>query len=59
LVWKKLEEEQAIYSSQSDKPALDRDFERLLQICYRIGFREEKLKKNPPRIRTDSVSTGL
>jgi len=54
------EEEQAILIlSKAISQLLDRDFERLLQICYRIDLGEEKAQKNPPRIRTGQRFTGL
>jgi hypothetical protein len=38
---------------------LDRDFERLLQICYRIDLGEEKLKKILHESEPDQVSLDL
>jgi hypothetical protein len=38
---------------------LDRDFERLLQICYRIDVGEEKLKKILHESEPDYVSLDL
>ena len=38
---------------------LDREFERLLQICYRIDLGEEKLKKILNESKPDQVSLDL
>ncbi|REG84664.1 hypothetical protein [Algoriphagus antarcticus] len=38
---------------------LDREFERLLQICYRIDLGEEKLKKILHESEPDQVATDL
>ncbi|MEN2281830.1 hypothetical protein AAGF08_06795 [Algoriphagus sp. SE2] len=38
---------------------LDREFERLLQICYRIDLGEEKLKRILHESEPDQVATDL
>jgi hypothetical protein len=54
------DEEQAIlFLSKAVSQLLDRDFERLLQICYRIDLGEEKLKKILHESEPDHVSTDL
>jgi hypothetical protein len=54
------DEEQAILLlSKAVSQLLDRDFERLLQICYRIDLGEEKLKKILHDSKPDKVSLDL
>jgi hypothetical protein len=54
------DEDQAILMlSKAISQLLDRDFERLLQICYRIDLGEEKLKKILHESEPDSVSLDL
>jgi hypothetical protein len=54
------DEDQAIIMlSKAISQLLDRDFERLLQICYRIDLGEEKLKKILHESEPDSVSLDL
>jgi len=54
------EEEKAILLlSKAVSQLLDRDFERLLQICYRIDLGEEKLKKILHESEPDQVSLDL
>ncbi|WP_075350278.1 hypothetical protein [Algoriphagus marinus] len=54
------DEEQAILLlSKAVSQLLDRDFERLLQICYRIDLGEEKLKKILHESKPDQVSLDL
>ncbi|MDG1279028.1 MAG: hypothetical protein P8O16_17245 [Algoriphagus sp.] len=54
------DEEQAIlFLSKAVSQLLDRDFERLLQICYRIDLGEEKLKKILHESKPDQVSLDL
>lgn len=54
------DEEQAIvFLSKAVSQLLDRDFERLLQICYRIDLGEEKLKKILHESEPDQVSSDL
>jgi hypothetical protein len=54
------DENQAILMlSKAVSQLLDRDFERLLQICYRIDLGEEKLKKILHESEPDSVSLDL
>ncbi len=56
----KLDEKQAILLlSKAISQLLDRDFERLLQICYRIDLGEEKLKKILHESAPDQVSLDL
>jgi len=45
--------------SKAVSQLLDRDFERLLQICYRIDLGEEKLKKILHESEPDQVSLDL
>jgi hypothetical protein len=45
--------------SKAISQLLDRDFERLLQICYRIDVGEEKLKKILHESEPDYVSLDL
>jgi len=45
--------------SKAISQLLDRDFERLLQICYRIDVGEEKLKKILHTSEPDQVSLDL
>ncbi len=53
-------EDQAIFLlSKAVSHLLDRDFERLLQICYRIDLGEEKLKKILYESEPDQVSNEL
>lgn len=57
------DEEKAIaVLSKAISHLLDRDFERLLQICYRVDLGEEKLKKilnesEPDRVAPDLAKT--
>lgn len=54
------DEEQAIgMLAKAVSQLLDRDFERLLQICYRIDLGEEKLKKILHESEPDQVSSDL
>ena len=54
------DEGQAIlFLSKAVSQLLDRDFERLLQICYRIDLGEEKLKKILHESKPDQVSLDL
>lgn len=56
----RFDEEQAIlFLSKAVSQLLDRDFERLLQICYRIDLGEEKLKKILHESEPDQVSIDL
>lgn len=53
-------EKQAILIlSKTISQLLDRDFERLLQICYRIDLGEEKLKKILHESEPDLVALDL
>ncbi len=55
-----LEEDSAIlFLSKAIAVLLDRDFERLLQICYRIDLGEEKLKKILHESPPDQISLDL
>ena len=53
------EEQAIIFLSKAVSQLLDRDFERLLQICYRIDLGEEKLKKILHESAPDQVSLDL
>lgn len=55
-----IDEEMAIYTlSKVIAYMLDREFERLLQICYRIDLGEEKLKKILQESEPDQVAPDL
>ncbi|WP_439487547.1 hypothetical protein [Algoriphagus sp.] len=55
-----LDEEQAIAAlSKVIAYMLDREFERLLQICYRIDLGEERLKKILHESEPDQVALDL
>ena len=45
--------------TQTIRTLLDRDFERLLQVCYRIDLGEEKLKKILHESEPDQVAPDL
>ena len=54
------DEEKAIaVLSKAISHLLDRDFERLLQICYRVDLGEEKLKKVLNESEPDRVAPDL
>ncbi|MBN7814957.1 hypothetical protein [Algoriphagus pacificus] len=54
------DEEKAIaVLSKAISHLLDRDFERLLQICYRVDLGEEKLKKILNESEPDRVAPDL
>ncbi len=53
------EDQTILMLSKAISQLLDRDFERLLQICYRIDLGEEKLKKILHESEPDSVSLDL
>lgn len=55
-----LDEEKAIdFLAKVIHQMLDRDFERLLQICYRIDLGEEKLKRILHESEPDLVAPDL
>ncbi|UZD21055.1 hypothetical protein [Algoriphagus halophytocola] len=54
------DEEQLItFLSKTIRQMLDRDFERLLQICYRIDLGENKLKKILHESEPDQIASDL
>lgn len=53
------EEEALSFLAKIIRHMLDRDFERLLQICYRIDLGEEKLKKILHESEPDQVAPDL
>lgn len=54
------DEEKAIeFLSKAIFQLLDRDFERLLQICYRIDLGETRLKKILHEAKPDQVASDL
>lgn len=54
------DEEKAIdFLSKVIRQMLDRDFERLLQICYRVDLGEEKLKRILHESKPDQVAPDL
>lgn len=54
------DEEKAIeFLAKIIRQMLDREFERLLQICYRIDLGEEKLKKILYESEPDQVAPDL
>ncbi|MFC3416879.1 hypothetical protein [Algoriphagus hitonicola] len=53
------EAEVVILLSQAISQLLDRDFERLLQICYRIDLGEEKLRRILHESEPDQISMDL
>ena len=55
-----LDEEQAIeWLSKAIRRLLDQDFERFLQICYRIDLSEAKLKKILHESEPDELAMDL
>lgn len=54
------DEEKAVgFLAKVIRQMLDRDFERLLQICYRIDLGEEKLKRILHESEPDQVAPDL
>lgn len=53
------ETEVVILLSKAISQLLDRDFERLLQICYRIDLGEEKLRRILHESEPDQISMDL
>lgn len=54
------DEEKAIdFLAKAIRQMLDRDFERLLQICYRVDLGEEKLKRILHESEPDQVAPDL
>lgn len=54
------DEEKAIeFLSKAISQLLDRDFERLLQICYRIDLGENRLKKILHEAKPDQIASDL
>jgi hypothetical protein len=47
------------FLSKAVSQLLDRDFERLLQICYRIDLGENRLKKILHEAKPDQVASDL